>query len=361
MSKKTQPLSVQPKVASASATIYDVAERAGVSLKTVSRVINKEPSVRDSTREKVLAAAAALGYQPSQSARSLAGRKSFLLGLVYSNPSASYVMRAQSGALEACRDRGFGLVILPCDYHQQNLASWLIAQIKEARLDGVVLTPPLTENQSLRQALTAADITVSCVAPDIVEGVPSVGCDDQKAAQDICQYLIDQGHRRIGHIVGHPDHSASHLRLQGYRQALSDNALEQNPEWISQGYFDFSSGHQCAQQLLSQTPRPTAIFASSDDMACAVLVVARKKGIEVPQQLSVVGFDDSPQAVQTWPRLTTVQQPVEQMISKATQLLVDQVRGNNTHTSDVSLGSCAEVLSCELQIRESVAPPEATP
>ncbi len=359
MNKRTASSDSDKKTSNTSApTIYDVAETAGVSLKTVSRVINKESSVRDSTREKVIAAIAVLGYQPSQSARSLAGRKSFLLGLVYSNPSASYVMRAQSGALDACREGGFGLVILPCDYHQADLSVWLISQIKEARLDGVVLTPPLAENTDLRRALSDAGIEVSCVAPEVIDGSLSVGCDDRLAAQEICQYLIDQGHQRIAHIAGHPDHSASQLRLQGYQQALSDNGLESNAQWIVQGYFDFESGHHCAEQLLNQTPRPTAIFASSDDMACAVLVAARKQGIEVPVQLSVVGFDDSPQAIQTWPTLTTVQQPVEKMIATATKLLVDKVRGNDGKGFDQESTPNTRVLSCQLRLRESVAPPE---
>lgn len=336
-------------------TIYDVAETAGVSLKTVSRVINKEPSVRASTRDKVSKAIASLGYQPSQSARSLAGRKSFLLGLVYSNPSASYVMRAQSGALQACREGGFGLVILPCDYRQADLAAWLVAQIREARLDGVLLTPPLTENKALRVALDNANITVSCVAPDLVKGSLSVGCDDRQAAQQICQYLIDQGHSHIAHIAGHPDHSASQLRLEGYQQALESNGITGQKNWIQQGYFDFESGRDCAEQLLSQTPRPTAVFASSDDMACAVLVTARKKGLEVPEQLSVVGFDDSPQATQTWPMLTTVQQPVEAMIAAATQGLIEEIGAGET----VSSRPKQQVLSCQLMIRESVAPPSS--
>lgn len=335
-------------------TIYDVAEAAGVSLKTVSRVINKELSVRDSTRQKVTQAIASLGYQPSQSARSLAGNKSFLLGLVYSNPSASYVIRAQEGALNACRDGGFGLVILPCDYQQPNLASWLVAQIKEARLDGVVLTPPLTENNALREALGSAGVMVSCVAPDLIDDSLSIGCDDQYAARQICQLLIDQGHSNIAHIAGHPDHSASQLRLTGYQQALEKNGLSLQSRWVAQGLFDFESGRDCAEQLLKQVPIPSAIFASSDEMACAVLVVARKQGIKIPEQLSVVGFDDSPQAIQTWPRLTTVRQPVEAMIAAATQLLINEIREEPLSAAKPS----QRILSCELILRESVAPPQ---
>ena len=336
-------------------TIYDVAEAAGVSLKTVSRVINKELSVRDSTQEKVIQAIESLGYQPSQSARSLAGSKSFLLGLVYSNPSPSYVIRAQKGALNACREGGFGLVILPCDYQQSDLAVWLIAQIKAARLDGVVLTPPLTENKDLREALESADVTVSCVAPELVEGSLSIGCDDQHAARQICQLLIDKGHKHIAHIAGHPDHSASQLRQKGYRQALESNGLTFQNGWLTQGYFDFESGRACAEKLLKQVPRPSAIFASSDDMACAVLVVARQQGLKIPEQLSVVGFDDSPQATQMWPQLTTVKQPVEAMIAAATQLLINQVREESS--SEAALGQ--KILSCELILRESVASPSS--
>ena len=332
-------------------TIYDVAEQAGVSLKTVSRVINRESSVREKTRDKVLAAMQELQYQPSQSARSLAGRKSFLLGLVYSNPSDSYIIRAQHGALQACHERDFGLLILPCDHQQKELADELIRQIRQARLDGIVLTPPLTEDSDLRKALERENIAFACVAPRVIDNSVSVGCDDQQAAETVCEYLIERGHRRIAHIGGHCDHSASELRRTGYNNALQRHGIKPQPHWIETGDFEFSAAKAATQKLLQQTPYPSAIFAASDDMACAALVAIHERGLRVPQDISVVGFDDSPLAQQTWPALTTVQQPVEDMVELAVAGLIDKL-------SEASLTAKAQppsVLNCVLIERDSVA------
>ena len=306
--------------------------------------------MRDSTREKVEAAIAALGYQPSQSARSLAGRKSFLLGLVYSNPSDSYIIRAQQGALGACRQNGFGLLILPCDHLQPRLAQNLIAEVQQARLDGVVLTPPLTENLSLRRALKRENIPFACVAPELISNEVSVGCDDQKAATEICEYLIERGHRDIAHIEGHPDHSASRLRRAGYEAALSKHNLASAKRWVKTGNFAFAEAKKAASQFLQLKQRPTAIFAASDEMASAVLVVAQELGLQVPEDVSVVGFDDSPLAQQSWPALTTVQQPVEKMVEGAVRGLIQKLTGGETS------GSISEmILTCRLVEWASVA------
>lgn len=333
-------------------TIYDVAEQAGVSLKTVSRVINRESSVREKTRQKVLSAMELLQYQPSQSARSLAGNKSFLLGLVYSNPSDSYIIRAQQGALQACRERGFGLLILPCDHQQSDLADELIRQIQQARLDGIVLTPPLTENRDLRETLAREKIAVACVAPQIIEDAVSVGCDDLQAAEAVCEYLIARGHSRIAHIAGHCAHSASELRRRGYNNALKRHGIKPQSSLIENGHFEFSSAKTATQKLLDQTPSPSAIFAASDDMACAALVAIRENGLRVPEDISVVGFDDSPLAQQTWPALTTVQQPVEEMVAQAVSGLIETLKNEEKSSTKIEPQS---VLNCVLVERDSVA------
>ena len=338
------------KAAQQKATIYDVAELAGVSLKTVSRVINKEPNVRETTKEKVRKAIARLKYQPSPSARGLAGSKSFLIGLLYSNPSSSYITEAQRGALRSCGEEGFGLLIQPCDFQSSSLIEDLLAQLKQARVDGVILTPPLSDNAELQQSLTREAIGYVCVAPlETKQGVTSVSCDDEKAAAEITEYLLAQGHTQIAHILGHPDHSVSTLRYQGYARAMQARGLEPLENHVCQGQFDFQSGKQCAHQLLDFEQPPTAIFASSDDMACGVLVAAHERGIKIPQQLSVVGFDDSPLSCQTWPALSTARQPISEMASIAATLLIKQLRKQ-------PLESPEQLLSCDLILRDSAGP-----
>lgn len=328
-------------------TIYDVAELAGVSLKTVSRVINREAGVREKTEAKVKRAIEKLNYQPSQSARGLAANKSFLVGLLYANPSAGYIIQAQAGALESCRRYGFGLVILPCNYQAPNLVESLLEQIRESRLDGVVLTPPLSDSGALRLALTRAGILYACVAGTASDKDElCVDCDDETAAQAMTKYLLDLGHTRIAHILGHPDHGASAQRYRGYRHALSDAGIELDEKWVAQGYFDFESGKQCANQLLALENPPTAIFAASDDMASAVLVVAHERGLHVPGDVSVVGFDDAPHAAQTWPALTTIQQPIAAMVAMATELLILRVRQQ-------PVTECRSLMSCQLIVRQS--------
>jgi LacI family transcriptional regulator len=341
-----------PKSSELKATIYDVAELAGVSLKTVSRVINKEPNVRGSTRDKVHKAIEQLQYQPSPSARGLAGSKSFLIALLYSNPSSSYVTRAQQGALEACGAEGFGLLIQPCDYQSPDRVGELLHRLKESRVDGAILTPPLSDNPQLQQRLADENIACVCVAPRTgAQGGLSVCCDDERAAQQITEHLLAQGHSRIGHILGHPDHSVSQQRLRGYERALLAQGFEVDRSLIQQGRFDFVSGKQCAEELLDLSQPPTAIFASSDDMACGALVAAHERGLKLPGQLSVVGFDDSPQAAQCWPALSTVRQPISEMVSSAARLLIGELR--KQPPDDIQ-----STFQCQLHLRDSVSPPE---
>jgi LacI family transcriptional regulator len=329
------------------ATINDVAELAGVSIKTVSRVFNNEPNVRPVTREKVEAAIATLNYRPNLSARSLAGNKSFVLALVYGHPGAHYVLDIQEGVLEVCRPQGYELVVHPAIHQNKNLVKDITDFILEKRIDGVMLTPPISDHMGVINSLRKHGIPLVRVAPTENKSIsPFVETNDQESSYDMTCQLIALGHQRIGFITGHPDHRAISFRFEGYKAALIENNIPIAEELIARGDNNFDSGEVAARQLLTMEDRPTAIFAATDEMAAAVMMVAHKLGLKIPQHISVSGFDDSPVAHQLWPALTTIRQPIRPMAKKATELLLKQIKGK-----DVQLP--ASMLSSSIIVRES--------
>jgi LacI family transcriptional regulator len=305
------------------AKIQDVAEAAGVAIKTVSRVLNSEPNVREETRDRVLAAVERLNYYPSLSARSLAGRRSYLIGLVYGNPSANYIVDVQHGAMSRCREGKFQLLMHQVTGRGEELEREILGLIDHTRLDGLVVTAPISECANLTRALDRRAVPFARIAPnDVPNKAPYADMDDEGAAREMTEYLIGLGHRRIGFIVGHPEHFASGQRLRGYKAALRAHRIEYQTQLVKQGYFVFESGLAAARQLLAQPNPPTAIFASNDDMAAGVLMAAHEMGVRVPERLSVAGFDDTYVARTVWPRLTTIHQPTYDLAYTATDLLI---------------------------------------
>ena len=207
-------------------TIHDVAKIAGVAIKTVSRVLNDEPNVRPETRARVLAAAEELRYQPSLSARSLAGRRSYLIGLIYENPSANYLVELQHGAMARCRQEKFRLFVHQCSGQGEELIRDVIGLVDQTHVDGLIVSPPLSESAALIQALDQRNLPFVRIAPnDLQHPSPYVDMDDEGAAGEMTDYLIASGHRRIGFIIGHPNHIASslrHARLPDRSRAASD-------------------------------------------------------------------------------------------------------------------------------------------
>ncbi|MFZ5667892.1 MAG: LacI family DNA-binding transcriptional regulator [Pseudomonadota bacterium] len=305
------------------ATINDVAREAGVSIKTVSRVLNREPNVRDVTRDAVLAAARALNYQPNLSARSLAGSRSFLIGLFFDNPSPAYVADVQRGAVGRCRESGYHLTIEPVEVEMRDLEDVVFQAVSTLRLDGVILTPPVCDEPRVMSVLESLNTPYVRIAPDDNRGrAPWVGMDDRAAARAMTEHLLELGHRDIGFVTGHPDHGASHLRLEGFQEAMSAAGLRPAPGRIAQGWFSFRSGFEAAERILQAGGRPTAIFASNDDMALGVIAAATRRRLTVPDDLSVAGFDDTPAARTVWPQLTTIGQPILEMAAAAADLLI---------------------------------------
>jgi LacI family transcriptional regulator len=308
-------------------TIHDVARAAGVAIKTVSRVLNDEPNVRPETRARVLAAAELLRYQPSLSARSLAGRRSYLIGLIYENPSANYLVDLQHGAMARCRQEKFRLFVHQCSGRGEELIRDVIGLVDQTRVDGRIVSPPLSESVQLIEALDQHSLPFVRIAPsDLKHPSPYVDMDDEGAAREMTEYLIASGHTRIGFIIGHPNHIASSLRLRGYRAALERHRIAFDAAYVKQGYFVFESGLEAARTLLTMPDPPTAVFASNDDMAAGVLLAAHELAIPVPQRLSIAGFDDTYISRIVWPRLTTVHQPTYDLAFSATNLLLQSLK-----------------------------------
>lgn len=304
-------------------TITDVAKRAGVSMKTVSRVLNNEPNVAQKTRDRVKAVAAELHYSPNLAARGLAGSKSYLIALLYDNPSPYYIANIQKGAIDACREAGYHLVVEPINMSGTNVSQEMERVLERLPVDGVIVTPPLTDSSEIEAILKRLKISYVPVAPSKVpEDVASVKMDDIQAAYEMTEFLVKQGHTKIGFIKGHSEHSATNLRYQGFVKAIKDSGFDVQPHYIAEGDFSFKSGVDAAELLLNQKEPPTAIFASNDDMAAGVVSVASRLGISVPDQLSVGGFDDTPLAQILYPQLTTIKQPIYEMGHMAANLLI---------------------------------------
>jgi len=347
----------------ASVTIYDVAARAGVSIKTVSRVMNNEPNVRPAMRDRVMEAAEALDYSPNLSARSLAGSRSFVIAIFVdaaltidhwrSERGADYLSRIQLGATLQCRDAGYHLLIELIDHDAPRVRQEVAALLAALKPDGVILTPPSSDNETVLELLDKAGTPYVRLGPERpAELGPRVHMDDVAAARDMTQHLAGLGHRRIGFIVGEPRYGASQARREGYLEAMKQLNLPVSDQWVRQGDFTFQSGLEQAKALLALPDRPTAIFASNDDMALGCIAAAAEAGIMVPGEVSIAGFDDSPSARFSRPQLTTVRQPVVEMASLATRLLI---AGQIKAASKAS--PLDELLPFELIHRASTAPP----
>jgi LacI family transcriptional regulator len=297
----------------------DVAREAGVSFKTVSRVLNGEPNVREPTRQRVLEAVKTLGYRANPYARNLRAAQSRLIAVYYSNPSRNYTSEIQIGVLQRCNAEGFNAIF---EEAADGIES-LVSLRGEPNLAGVILVPPLTEDEAILKRLRDAGIPfVRLSATDATAEAGHVSMDDELAAAEMTDYLVSLGHRRIGFIAGPDDHPSSQLRETGFRASLDRHGISLEPGLLARGNFHFESALRAAEALLSTSTPPTAIFASNDDMAAGVLAVAYRRGIRIPADLSVVGFDDTPLASVVVPSLTTIYQPIREMAAQATSMLL---------------------------------------
>ena len=340
------------------ATISDVAIIAGVSIKTVSRVVNREPNVSEKTRERVTQAITQLNYKPSLAARGLAGGRSFLIGLLYGNAADSFLVELQRGILRTCRDRHYGLALYPAASQLSDMEADLLEWIRSTQPDGIILSPPLSDNKAIVDALLAIGVKFISVSSAGTGRGPAVHIDEVEAARQMTLHLIEAGHRRFGFVKGPADHVCSKLRFEGFCAALSVEGIPLDDSLVVSGDFHFDSGVAAAEKLLSTASPPTAIFASNDDMASGVMHVAYQKGLTIPNDLAVSGFDDTPISRQFWPGLSTVKQPIQLIGQVATERLLADISGekkdnsvDRTEAEDEPGNS--EILPFELMLRAS--------
>lgn len=333
-------------------TIDEVARLAGVSPMTVSRVVNGKVHVRESTRERVMRAVKQLGYTPNLAASSLAAAQTTRIALVYTNPSEGYLRQLLVGALRGSARAAVQLVVDAWDEVDPE-AEREAARVLALSVAGVILPPPLCESPTVVAELVEAGVPVVAIASGREESdISRVRVDDFIASREITRHLIALGHRQFGFIQGHPNQTASARRFEGFRAALEEAGIGLEPAWVQPGEFTYRSGLKAAEKLLGRKHRPSAIFASNDDMAAAAISVAHRRGLDVPRDLSVVGFDDTSAATNVWPELTTVRQPIAAMADTAVDILMRRIRRQDATPVD-------KVLAHTLVKRGSVAKPPA--
>jgi len=291
---------------------------------TVSRVINGSSQVTEATRAKVMQAVRALNYQLNVAAR-VARVGTLRVGLLYSNPSAAFISAFLVGAMDQCSHSGATLILENCvDQRSQRSA---IEKLIDQGVDGILIPPPLCDSRSVLKHLDEIGMPMVAVATaKPAEGVSAVRIDDYDGALTMTRHLIALGHTDIAFIKGDPKHTPAQLRYQAFVDGMAEAGLEIGEGRVAQGLFTYRSGLAAARDLLEQATRPSAVFASNDDMAAAVIAVAHGMQLQVPGDLAIVGFDDTPVATTVWPELTTIHQPIGDMARSAVELVVEQIR-----------------------------------
>ena len=337
-------------------TIIDVAKRAGVSIKTVSRVLNNAKNVRSATAERVRKAMEELNYQPSTAARELRSGRSRFIGMLFSDPSSGFQARLHHAALQACSAAGYFLAAGLFDESDPDWRRQFRDFRNRARADSIVLAPPLCDSEALHQELADHSLAAVLISPSHpIAHAHTVRMDDYGAAREITDHLLNLGHVRLGHLSGPAGHTASGQRRAGFEDAIKAHGRAQvREDWILPGLFRFKEAIGSAEHMLSGPERPTAIFAANDETAAAVCFAAGRMGLRVPEDLSVAGFDDVPIATTLWPPLTTIAQPFDAMARTFVELI------SQTPTEPgVSWTAQTRTLEHALKVRASTAPPSA--
>lgn len=313
-------------------TIGTVATQARVSIKTVSRVINNSSSVKPATRDHVMSVIRQLGFSPSPTARTLAGHRSLLIGLPFDSSAPRYVTEVRMGSLRTLSAENYQIVNQACDSTAADVADEVQLFVQRVRVDGVILTPPLSSMQSVRDVLDAQGVPFVTIASErTADTARSVFTVDRSASAALTRYLAELGHKRIGYLgsrLSCDACDACEQRYRGYCDGLDRGGIALDRSLVMEGSGSFESGIECARELLRlRTLRGlTAIVAANDRMAAGALAVAHEQGIAVPQRLSIAGFDDDPIASQVWPRLTTIRQPIQALAEQAAGLLLRALR-----------------------------------
>jgi len=312
-------------------TIVDLARMSGVSIKTVSRVINKQVGVRPEKRAEIEQLILETGFKPNPAARALSGSRSYLIGLIFERPVTHYYQHElQIGALDACRRAGYHLVIEGLADLRALTREQMKARLTTSRFDGVVLAPPVCDDAFVMDLFDELDVPMTRISPvRHLERTPYVCIDDAAAGYDLTRWLIGLGHSRIGYIENMRARGSNSERKAGYLRALAEAGLEARPEWTVSGDARVNNGFEEAETLLSLAERPTAIFAAADYIAFGAMAAAAKLGLSVPGDVSIAGFDDAPGTISVWPPLSTVHQPMKELAEEATRLLLERIDGRD--------------------------------
>jgi len=331
-------------------TIRDVAAAAGVSIATVSRVLNGRPDVAAGTREAVLQAVRELGFSSNRSARALSGGRTSLIGVTVPLVDIEYFSRIVAGIADALFEHDLQIVLAPT-LHLRDRAATSLARLTKGSTDGAVLILPEESNAELAALMqTGYPFVVVDPIEQLDDGVPTVSAANALGGRAATEHLLLLGHRRIGAITGVADWLASTERLSGYRSAFAAAGLLADPSLVVESGWAVEGGEEAASTLLDRHDPPTAIFAFNDNMALGALRAARSRGLRVPEDLSVVGFDDSEQATTVAPALTTVRQPLAEMGRMAVSLLVRLLESRPVQGIGIE-------LQTRLVVRESSASP----
>jgi LacI family transcriptional regulator len=333
-------------------TIDDVARAAGVARVTVSRVLNNGSNVRAETRERVQRAVEALGYSVNQQARALASGTVRQIVLIHAHspelePNSYYNAGLELGALRGCSSLHFDLVTRAIDPADENRIRLLSSILDREKPAGIILSPPLSDDIGLIEAAQGSGVRVVAVSAgeQARSTVSSVGIDERAGGRAIGLHLASLGHRDIAFVKGPPEHRAAALRLDGFLDALRSTGVDRQP-WTATGDFTFKSGVEAAEQLLREGVKVTAVACANDDMAAGVMLALHRAGLQIPAEVSVTGFDDTPMSEIVWPPLTTVRQPIKDLSERAVHLLVENQTNGSVHY---------DALPFELIVRESTS------
>ncbi len=339
-----------PRFGNNGATIQDVAAKAGVSKKTVSRVINGEDYVTEQTAQKVETAIAELGYVPNVSARRLASNRSYVLTLVYqAEEPPGWLTHVIQGIVQTSARHGYEVVIHPCEVEEQASQKSLQALVTRGGTDGLILLPPFGSKTAFNQRLFEGGMPMASIEPSDPDlPWPVATITNRQGAYDMTAYLLSLGHRRIGFILGPEDYSGSWERLDGFKAALEDAEVAFEKALVVAGDYTFESGLAQGRALLGAAILPTAIFASNDEMAAGVIQAAYELGLRVPDELSVVGFDDSALACRLSPPLTTIRQPTIELAARVTEALIQRINGEEAEDTRIE-------MTTSLVVRDSAA------
>lgn len=304
-------------------TINDVARLANVSKKTVSRVINKSSLLSDKTRAHVEQVIADIGYVPNPQARALALRHNFIIAVIHDNPNAQFLVSVQNGMLEGIKGSDFGLMVQPVNRNSPTIADEIRVFLERHRPYGVLLLPPISDNDELAKLCESYGtryVRMASIELDKPEHI--VRSNDRDAVEDAVSYLIAQGHKNIALIEGPKGFISAAERRAGYEQAMAKAKLPVTKDMIVAGAYTFESGYEAGVSIFSADKRPSAIFVANDEMAIGVMLAARERNIEIPADLSIIGFDDTPLSSHVWPPLTTVRWPINEMAKSAAERLI---------------------------------------